>query len=224
MNKEQRKQLNDAIAKLKRAYLYGQKIIKQLDAGDTKQFRKVGYGDATEAVCEDLDVKFSQASARHFASFARRFTKPELNSLISSCRAHKHCPSFDVIVRLLAVRKKSVRNDLLRQVVSNRWNKIRLGQEMRKRAATQAFAKADAESQIEHRKRGRKPRAVSGGVEALLGELQDDAIKWRRIHEILQSQADSEDGQSLGLSLEPEFLKEIEELADTLNGFFWWEA
>lgn len=216
------KDIEAGIAKLEFAHRCGVKIRKLLDQGEGKQYRKVGYRDAAKEISDD-NVTISEASARHYATFANRFTADELDQLGRDSRLHGHVPSFDVVVRLMAVRDKRKRKKLTREVLVNKWNKIRLGQEMRRRNATEALKERDEDSQVEQRSRGRKPRAVSS-VENLLGELHDDAIKWRRVYQALAKQVESETKDSVGWSVKPELLGEIEALADTLNGFFDWEA
>lgn len=214
-------ELNSAIKKLKLAHKYGRRIVKLLDKGDGKQFRKVGYRDAAEAISVD-SVTVSEASARNYASFSRRFTTDELDDLIRECRSNSHCPSFDVVVRLLAIPKKQLRKKLTLQVLRNRWEKRRLGQEMRRLNATSSFVEKDPDSQLEKRNRGRPPKAVSS-MESLVGELQDDAVKWRRIQTILLKQRRAEKVEDLGPELSDTLMEDISNLADVLQGFFDYE-
>jgi len=222
MNKEQLK-LERSIRKLELAYEYGVQLLSHLDAGGRTQYRKTGYVKATQIVCKQLKVTFSASSARNYATFARRFTKADLNRLISDCKRYQHAPGFDVVVRLIAVRSKRLREKLIREVLANRWPKTRLGQEMRKLAATESLARRDG-SRIGDKNRGRMSRAVTTGVEGLLGELQDDALKWRRVQQFLAANVESGNTESLGCSLNPALLEEIKELADKLDGFFDWEV
>ena len=217
------KQLASAIKKLRRAHELGRKIADKLDSGDGVQYRKVGYRDAAKSVSEDekLEKPISPGKARNYAMFTRRYTKADLTELVAQCREHKHCPGFDVVVRLMVI-DESVRQELTLKVLENGWGKVRLGQEMRRTNATQSFKKRDTNSLLEHRNRGRKPKAVSD-IESLFGELQDDAIKWQRIYSILSDQRDSEDAVGLGAELTDELIEDIEKLTNVFKGFFEYE-
>ena len=216
-------QLASAIKKLRRAHELGRKIADKLDSGDGVQYRKVGYRDAAKSVSEDekLEKPISPGKARNYAMFTRRYTKADLTELVAQCREHKHCPGFDVVVRLMVI-DESVRQELTLKVLENGWGKVRLGQEMRRTNATQSFKKRDTNSLLEHRNRGRKPKAVSD-IESLFGELQDDAIKWQRVHSILSDQRDSEDAVGLGAELTDELIEDIEKLTNVFKGFFEYE-
>lgn len=213
--------LKNAIQKLKLAHKYGREVIKLLDKGGGKQYRKAGYQDAADTLSDDK-AAISEASARHYATFARRFSQDELESLCRNCQKHSHCPSFDVVVRLLAVRNKRLRQKLTLQVLKNGWEKRRLGQEMRRLSATSSFADKDPESQLERRNRGRPSKAISS-LESLIGELQDDAVKWRRIHATLLKRRAAKDTDKLGTELPVILMKDIKKLADVLQGFFDYE-
>ena len=226
-------ELNSAIRKLKLAHKYGRRIVKLLDKGDGKQFRKVGYRDAAEAISDD-SVTISEASARHYATFASRFSQNDLRDLIAECRKHGYCPGFDVVVRLLAVRNKSVRARLTSQVLINRWGKIRLGQVLRDLEATAAFVEKDAGTHLAKRNRGRNPRAVTD-IESLLGALQDDAVKWQRVYSILRNgKLTKQNGlagktkndrklNELVAAVPDVLMKDIEKLVGVLHGFFDYE-
>ena len=219
------KQLASAIKKLRRAHELGRKIADKLDSGDGVQYRKVGYRKAAKLVSEEekLETPLSPSKARNYAMFTRRYTKADLKELVAQCREHKHCPGFDVVVRLMVI-DESVRQELTLKVLENGWGKVRLGQEMRRTNATQSFKKRDTNSLLEHRNRGRKPKAVSD-IESLFGELQDDAVRWRRIYKILIEQRDpkKKDAVGLGAELSVDLMKDLKRLTNMLNGFFEYE-
>ena len=220
------KQLTAAIKKLKTAHKLGHKILKKLDTGGKKQHRVVGYKDAAKSVNEEeeLEKPLSQSTARNYAMFTRRYSKDDLKELVAQCREHKHCPGFDVVVRLMAIRSKSKRRKFTLQVLKNRWEKVRLGQEMRRTSATKSFKKRHADSQLEHRKRGRKPKAIQE-VKSLLGELQSDAVKWQRIYMILSEQRNpkKEDVVGLGAELSIGLMRDIKKLTEVFKGFYEYE-
>ena len=217
------KQLTAAIKKLKTAHKLGHKIRKKLDTGGKKQHRVVGYRDAAKKVSED-EKYISPGTARNYAMFTRRYSKDDLKELVAQCREHKHCPGFDVVVRLMAIRSKSKRRKFTLQVLKNRWEKVRLGQEMRRTNATKSFKKRHADSQLEHRKRGRKPKAIQE-VKSLLGELQSDAVKWQRIYMILSEQRNpkKEDVVGLGAELSIGLMRDIKKLTEVFKGFYEYE-
>ena len=154
--------------------------------------------------------------------FTRRYSEAELEKLITRCRKHKHCPGFDVVIRLAAIRNKSDRRKLTLQVLKNGFGKIRLGQEMRRTNATKSLKKRNTESQLEPKNRGRKPKAVSD-IQSLFGELQDDAIKWQRIYTILLGHRDSGDAAGLGGELTDDLMEDIGKLTDVFKGFIEYE-
>ena len=225
--------LNSSIKKIRLAHKYGRKIVKLLDKGDGKQYRKVGYRDAIKILSDD-NVAISEATARHYAAFASRFSQKDLSNLIADSRKHGYCPGFDVVARLLAVRDESVRASLTSQVQINGWGKIRLGQEIRDVEATAAFAEKDTGTHLAERNRGRNPRAVAD-IESLLGALQDDAIKWQRIHAILlkgkKAKKDGLVGKTLNAKKVNELvtaipdvlMKDIKKLTGVLQCFFDYE-
>ena len=218
-------QLASAIKKLKRAHVLGHKVREKLDAGGMGQYRAVGYRDAAKSVSEDekLETPLSPGTARNYAMFTRRYSKTELKELIAQCRKHKRCPGFDVVVRLMAVLNKRNRRKLTLQVLKNGWEKVRLGQEMRRTNVTKSFKEREPDSQLEQKNRGRKPKAVLD-IESLLGELQDDAVKWLRIYTMLLDQRNpKKDAVGPGAELSNVLMEDIEKLTDVFKGFFEYE-
>ena len=219
-------QLASAIKKLRRAHKLGRKIADKLDSGDGVQYRKVGYRKAAKLVSEEekLETPLSPSKARTYVMFTRKYSRGELNEFIALSREQKHCPGFDVVVRLMGIGDKKRRLKLTLQVLKNRWEKVRLGQEMRLIKATKPLKNRGTDSYLDPLNRGRKPKAVLD-IESLFGELQDDAVRWRRIYKILIEQRDpkKKDAVGLGAELSVDLMKDLKRLTNMLNGFFEYE-
>ena len=136
---------------------------------------------------ENLGGKYGvgEEKARKMVSFAKKYTKRDLNQLIRICEQHQRVLNFGIVIQLLSVDDKNVRLQLQKDAAEGRWSKDRLRQVMKQRSATPAMKKKTANQLFDPTRKGKRPKAV-GSVDALVSELLDDAGKWSRIIEILQ--------------------------------------
>ena len=105
-------------------------------------------------------------------SFSKKYSDKQLQTLIDQCRKHEHAPEFGLIIRLLPVKDKKIRNKLQLSAIRNAWSKQNLEAELQRQKPKGQL--------LDKKGRGRKPKAVASR-EALLGEASTDAVKWVRI-------------------------------------------
>ena len=209
-------QLEQAIKKLKRTHKLGKEIAKQLRrTPNGKNYLKGEYDRVASLVGKKHGQTISDATARQMVLFAERYTDVQLETLIKQCRTHKHAPGFDTILKLLPIRELKVRNELQLLAIKEKWRKERLRQTIRDRQATEAYAKRDEDLQdLKHL--GKRPRATKT-IEGLLGEIKDDAIRWRHILHVLERQKDDETEDTVWAAMGKELQADVKKLVRLLT-------
>ena len=165
--------LNAAIQRLRNAHDIGRELAEKIELGaGGKQAKDGQLTQAIKGVRKRWRGKISGELARKMISFSKKYSDKQLQTLIDQCRKHEHAPEFGLIIRLLPVTDKKLRNKLQLSAIRNAWSKQNLEAELQRQKPKGQL--------LDKKGRGRKPKAVVSR-EALLGEASTDAVKWVRI-------------------------------------------
>ena len=167
------KTLEVAIKRLQDAHDIGRELDGMLELGARgKQAKDGQLEEATKVIGKRRRRKLGGELARKMISFSKKYSDKQLQALIDQCRKHEHAPEFGLIIRLLPVTDKKLRNKLQLSAIRNAWSKQNLEAELQRQKNKGQL--------LDKKGRGRKPKAVASR-EALLGEASTDAVKWVRI-------------------------------------------
>ena len=167
------KTLEVAIKRLQDAHDIGRELNGMLELGaGGKQAKDGQLEEATKVIGKRRRRKLGGELARKMISFSKKYSDKQLQTLIDQCRRYGHAPEFGLIIRLLPVKDKKLRNKLQLSAIRNAWSKQNLEAELQRQKPKGQL--------LDKKGRGRKPKAVASR-EALLGEASTDAVKWVRI-------------------------------------------
>lgn len=167
------KTLEVAIKRLQDAHDIGRELDGMLELGaGGKQAKDGQLEEATKVIGKRRRRKLGGELARKMISFSKKYSDKQLQTLIDQCRRYGHAPEFGLIIRLLPVKDKKIRNKLQLSAIRNAWSKQNLEAELQRQKPKGQL--------LDKKGRGRKPKAVVSR-EALLGEASTDAVKWVRI-------------------------------------------
>jgi hypothetical protein len=167
------KTLEAAIQRLQDAHDIGRQLdgMVELGAGG-KQAKDGQLEKAMKVIRKQWRREIGPEQARKMISFSKRYSEKQLQAFLGQCLKHGHAPEFGLVIRLLPVKHKKLRNKLQLAAIRNAWSKQNLEAELQRQKPKRQL--------LDTKGRGRKPKAVSSR-EALLGEASVDAVKWVRI-------------------------------------------
>ena len=210
------KKLADAIDKLRRAHEDGLRMSKLLR-------RKPGAKYFMPGEYERVGKEFGVSSemARKMVAFGERYSSRDLGDLIETCEVNHRAVGFDVVIRLLSINDKLLRDKLQTHAIEQGWSKTQLTQSMKKLRATGSF-KERGESLVDVKGRGKPPKAIKS-FEFLMGALLDDSSKWHRIVGLMQSPSKPNSARLDWNELSSELQADLENLKKALARFSMYE-
>ena len=177
MKQQLKKQIAEGVEELRLLHSQGAEMKERLKPAKGKTYldpRCEKKGNAN-------DTASTHRKADKMMSFAKEYTKQDLNQLIRICEKHERVLNFGIVRILLSVKDKTVRKQLQVKAAKECWKKPKLQLEIAQRKATPAMRERATGKQTSSSGRGRRPAAVAS-VDALVSELLNDARKWKQVN------------------------------------------
>ena len=112
--------LNAAIKRLQDAHDIGRELSETIELGaGGKQARDGQLTQAIKGIKKRWRGKLSGELARKMIAFNTLYKDKQLEALIEQCEEHGHALEFGLVIRLLSVKNKTLRNKLQLAAIKN---------------------------------------------------------------------------------------------------------